>query len=38
MSQRDFYDVLGVSKDAPNEEIKKAYRRLAKKYQNKMQK
>ncbi|MGH6877568.1 MAG: molecular chaperone DnaJ [Rhizomicrobium sp.] len=30
MSKRDFYDVLGCRKDAPIEEIKGAYRRLAK--------
>ncbi|MFX0099818.1 MAG: molecular chaperone DnaJ [Candidatus Hodarchaeota archaeon] len=30
--KRDYYDVLNVSKNATNDEIKKAYRRLAKKY------
>ena len=32
MSKRDFYNVLGISKDASKEEIKKAYRSLARKY------
>jgi molecular chaperone DnaJ len=32
VSKRDYYDVLGVGKDAPKEEIKKAYRKLARKY------
>ena len=30
--QRDYYDFLGGSKRATDEEIKKAYRKLAKKY------
>jgi curved DNA-binding protein len=29
---RDYYEMLGVAKDAPNEEIKKVFRRLARQY------
>ena len=30
--KRDYYEVLGISKTASDDEIKKAYRSLAKKY------
>src|SRR3989304_565725 len=32
MAKRDYYDVLGVNRDADDEAIKKAYRKLAMKH------
>ena len=34
MDKKDYYEVLGVSKSASQDEIKSAFRKLAKKYQH----
>ncbi|MCK5548503.1 MAG: molecular chaperone DnaJ [Thermoplasmata archaeon] len=38
MTKRDYYDVLGIGKDASKDDIKRAYRRLAKKHHPDMNK
>ena len=32
MADKDFYEILGVSRDAGDDEIKKSYRKLAMKF------
>ena len=32
MSKRDYYEVLGINRDASEDEVKKAYRKLAMKH------
>ncbi|MFW6237685.1 MAG: molecular chaperone DnaJ [Halanaerobiales bacterium] len=38
MAQKDYYEILGVDRDADQKKIKKAYRKLAKKYHPDMNK
>ena len=32
MEYRDYYKILGIVRDAPQDEIKRAYRKLARKF------
>ena len=32
MEYKDYYEILGVKKDTPQNEIKRAYKKLARKY------
>ena len=34
MAKRDYYEVLGVNRDASDDDIKKSYRKLAMKWQD----